>query len=112
MQEEDVVSPRVWTQPFDLRTTVDAPSRRWVLDVVQLQAIAFGLSQVHELGVNVLENETVDQLRTYWTVEWVDGGLIESEKIDVVPSIVQKLLNGTNDSRVSDELKKLVARMM
>lgn len=111
MQEEDVVSPRVWTQPFDLRTTVDARSRRWVTDVVQLQAIAFVLSQLHDLGVNVLENEDVERLRTYWTVEWLDGGLVDSEEIDLVPSIVQKLLVGTEDSTLSDELEKLVARI-
>jgi hypothetical protein len=111
IQEEDVVTPRVWAQPFDLRTTIDVPSRRWVIDVVQLQAIAFVLSQLHDLGVNVLENEAVDMLRMYWTVEWLDGGLVDSEEIDVVPSIVQKLQHGTNDSRVSDELEKLLARM-
>lgn len=110
--EEDVVNPRIWSQHFDLRVTVDQNSRQWCLDVVILQYIAQVLTELEEVGVAALADVSLNELSRMWSVEWIDGGLLDRDEMEFAPSAVQRLIAESNgeDPTISKELEKAAMR--
>ena len=110
--EEDVVNPRIWLQDFDLRVTVNQDPRQWCVDVVMLQYIAQVLTELEEIGVTALSHVSLDELTRMWSVEWIDGGLLDCDEVEFTPYVVQRLVAESKDkgSSVSSELEKVAMR--
>jgi hypothetical protein len=106
--EEDVVNPRVWSQKFDLRVTVTRESRQWCIDVVRLQYIALVLSELEEVGVTALSGIPLGDLWNLWQVEWIDGGLADSDGLTFSESVIRRLIANHTllDPSIFAELEK------